>query len=247
MELEFILLLFFILFFASLVHGSIGFGFPMIATPLLALFLDIQSAIIYTLIPTLLVNIISIKSEGSILQAIKKFRLLVFYTGLGSILGTVLLIYFNSSFFKLLLAFSILSYLFLDMVKIRLPWIKDNPNKAKVVFGLFAGLLGGLTNAMAPALIIYTLESNFTKKEIIQASNICFFFGKIIQIILFSFSSAFALHEVSISFISLTFVVLALFIGVKIKTFINPSIYKKIVKLILFSIAIILIVKYFLF
>jgi uncharacterized membrane protein YfcA len=41
----------FIFFFAAFIHGSIGFGFPMVATPLLALITDIQTAIILTLIP----------------------------------------------------------------------------------------------------------------------------------------------------------------------------------------------------
>jgi len=35
----------FILFFAAFIHGSIGFGFPMIATPLLALVFAVHIAL----------------------------------------------------------------------------------------------------------------------------------------------------------------------------------------------------------
>ena len=244
MELEFLILISTILFFAALIHGSTGFGFPMISTPLLAFSVDIQTAIIYTLIPTLLVNIVSISTEGNFLHAFKRFWPLATYAGLGSIIGTLFLIGFNSDFFKLLLAFAILSYLIMDMIKINLIWIRKIPRLSQAIFGVSAGLLGGLTNAMGPVLMIYTLESKFTKKEIIQASNICFLVGKIFQIILFSFASLFTFKEIGISSIGLVSVGLALFIGVKIKGLINPILYKKIVKIILLVISITLIIKY---
>ena len=217
----------------------------MISTPLIALYTDIQTAIIYTLIPTLLVNIISISSEGTLREAFKRFWPLAIYAGFGSLLGTLLLISFNSELFKLLLAFAILSYLVLDMVKVELNWIKNSPKLSQAIFGSFAGILGGLTNAMAPILIVYTLESKFTKKEIIQASNICFFVGKIIQIILFTLVSTFTFKEVGVSLITLLATALALFIGIKLKNYINPTVYKKVIKVLLLSIAMILIFKYF--
>ena len=73
MEFSFEALIFIAVVFllAAFIHGSIGFGFPMVATPLLALFTDIQTGIVLTLIPTLLVNLISIK--GSKLNSIKYF------------------------------------------------------------------------------------------------------------------------------------------------------------------------------
>jgi len=243
MEAEFLILLSFILFFAALIHGSVGFGFPMITTPLLALFTDLQTAIIYTLVPTLLVNIVSIISEGGFFKAIKQFYALAILAMLGSAIGTMILIYSNSDAFKIILVFTILIYLFLDLVKIEFPWIRNNPKSSMTLFGLGSGILGGLTNVMSATLIIYTLESNFTKKQIIQSFNICFLFGKIVQIVLFSFSSAFTMQEFTTSGMSLFAVMIALYVGIKVKKLINPTIYRKIVKLILFAIAVMLIVK----
>ena len=36
---------------AAFIHGSIGFGFPMVTTPLLALSTDIQTAIVFDINP----------------------------------------------------------------------------------------------------------------------------------------------------------------------------------------------------
>lgn len=241
METEFLLLLSLILFFAALIHGSVGFGFPMISTPLLALFTDLQTAIMFTLIPTLLVNIVSIISEGNFFQALKHFYPLALFAMLGTAIGTQVLLSSDTQTFKLLLSIAILFYLLLDFIKINIAWIRNCPTCSMRFFGLSAGVLNGLTNAMAPLLIIYTLESKFTKKEIIQASNICFLSGKLIQLSLFSFASLFSFEVINQSFFPLICIVIALVIGIKIKSFINANLYRKIVKTILFFIALVLI------
>ena len=243
MESNFLILLSLILFTAALVHGSIGFGFPMIATPLIAMFTDMQTAILYTLIPTLLVNIISILSEGNFLHAFKRFYPLALFAMIGSGIGTQILIYNSSEIFKLLLAIAILFYLSIDLIRYELTWIYKKPKLSRLVFGLGAGILSGLTNAMAPVLMMYTLESKFTKSEIIQASNICFLFGKISQIILFSFAAVFTATEMQNSFMLLIVVSIALYVGIKIKSLINPIFYTKLVKIILFIVSLLLITQ----
>jgi uncharacterized membrane protein YfcA len=114
---DFLLIISLIIFISSLVHGSIGFGFPMIATPLLAMITDMKTAILYIAIPTLLINLISIYSEGNFLQAVKKFYPLALMGMIGSAIGTQILIYSSTDFFKLLLALSIFLYLFIQNLK----------------------------------------------------------------------------------------------------------------------------------
>lgn len=246
MELDFYLLLALVLFFAALVHGTIGLGFPMVSTPLLAIFMDLQTAIIYTLIPTLLVNIVSIVSEGNLFEALKKFYPLILFAIIGSAIGTQILINSDSDIFKLLLAFTIFGYLIIDYIKINIVYIKNNQTKAMRVFGFLAGIISGLTNAMAPVLIIYFLESKYSKSEIIQGTNLAFISGKIIQIIMFTSDSAFSMQAFQVSSLSLVVIILALFLGLKIKKKIPFKYYKKILKVILFSIAIMLLLKNFL-
>jgi hypothetical protein len=237
LSIEFLIVFSIIIFFSSLVHGSIGFGFPMIATPLLAMVADMKTAILYIAIPTLLINLISIFSEGNFLQAVKRFYPLALIGMIGSVIGTQILIYSSSELFKLLLAFSILLYLFIQEFKIQMHWIrKKNINDSFV-----AGIIGGLTNVMASILIIYSLESKHTKKEVIQSTNLCFLFGKIIQIVLFALHGSFNQELLTISFSSLVVVLFAMFIGFRVKNKILQESYRKVVKVVLFLIACILV------
>lgn len=57
-SVEFIVFASIVIFFASLVQSSIGFGFPMIATPLIAMVTDMKTAVMYVAIPTLILIII---------------------------------------------------------------------------------------------------------------------------------------------------------------------------------------------
>jgi uncharacterized membrane protein YfcA len=238
-----IIVIAFVFLFAAFIHGSIGFGFPIVATPFLALYTDIQTAIILTLIPSLLVNLVSIASEGHLLIAIRRFLPLALLAMAGSALGTQILIHTNSDIFKGLLSIAIIIYLLADKIKPQLSWIRARPQLAQLTFGLSAGVLGGLTNVMAPVLIIYSLESEHAKSDIIQASNFCFLLGKIIQIYLFSINGKMTLNAVSTSTAMLIVVSFALYAGIALKKKINTSVYKKVLRALLLTLAVILLVQ----
>lgn len=235
------------MFFAALVHGSVGFAFPMIATPLLALFVDLQTAILLTLIPTVLVNTVSIASEANFkfsnfLKAFKRHYQLALYALLGSAFGTMLLLSVDTDWFKVLLALAILLYLLSPKFKLELSWIQSKPVFSKAFFGLTGGLLGGLTNVMMPFLLIYSIESKHSKRDIIQSANICFLSGKLIQIILFSASGEFTQNTLTSSWVLLITTAIALIIGIKIKKHIKAETYVKILRGLLLILALILLV-----
>ena len=243
MDLNFILALAFILFWASLVHGSIGFGFGMISTALVALFTDIQTTILYMLIPTMLANIMSILSEGNFIDALKRFWLIILLMVLGSTLGTMVLIHINSEYFKLLLAFIILLYLLQSFIRINASFITAYPKSSTYGLGVFGGMISGLTNVVAPLMIMYTLELKYSKKDTIQLSNLCFLFTKIGQISVFIYFGTFTAEAFSISMMTLIVVFIGMYLGAKIKKGIDAKFYVKILKGLLFFIALTLIAQ----
>jgi len=245
LDLATILLTGTIFLFAAFFHGSIGFGFPMVATPLLALTTDLQTAVILTLIPTALVNLVSIASEGNILCAVRKHLPLALYAMVGSAIGTQILILTNSELFKGVLALAIIGYLLIDKFRVELSWVAEKPALSKPLFGISAGILGGLTNVMAPVLIIYSLEAKLEKNEIVQSANICFLLGKIIQLILFGSQDKFTANVLALSSLSILLVLLALYVGFKIKRRLNRATYIKALRFFLLLLAISLLLQVF--
>ncbi|WP_035480200.1 sulfite exporter TauE/SafE family protein [Aliagarivorans marinus] len=234
-----------VVIFAAFVHGSVGLGFPMIATPLLASLSDLPTAIMLTLLPTTAVNLMSIASEGRILAALRRYWLLALMSLVGSAIGTQILIASQSDIFKLLLAVSILSYLALDRFKLSMPWIAKHPGPARILCGLLAGLLGGLTNVMAPVLIVYALESKLEKREFIQASNLCFLGGKLIQLCLFSLHGRYTGEVLGQSALLVVFVLIALNVGIRLRRRLSSEHYRPMLKGLLLVLAGVLFYQYF--
>ena len=69
---EFFNFYFYCYFLSALVQATIGFGFPMIATPLLAMVTDMKTAVIYVAIPTLVLNLSVLIIEGNFFTNHKK-------------------------------------------------------------------------------------------------------------------------------------------------------------------------------
>jgi uncharacterized membrane protein YfcA len=231
-----------IIVLAAFVHGSIGFGFPMVATPTLAMVTDLKSAILITLIPTLLLNISSIVSQQQ-WQAMSRRHLGFALIALGgSVVGTVLLLWMNAAWFKLLLALMILLYLSLGMFKRELAIFKNLSSTGMASFALVGGLLGGLTNVMAPVFIIYTLIQKYSKEESTVFLNLSFLLGKVSQIVIFVLAGQFMGGWLLLGAVGAAFV--GFYFGSRIKRHIDEELYKKIVKLTLFIVAISIVLRY---
>lgn len=172
-----------ILMFAGWVHGAFGVGFPMVATPLIALFTDIPTAVMITLIPTMAVNISMITRGGlSGINKIKAELMILPLTLSGTIVGTLLLRWLDPRVFLLILAAGILLYLNQERIKgVDLSWVRRHKRLAYVVFGLSAGLMAGTVNVMLPVLIILFTELRLAMSSMVVLFNLNFLIGKLTQ------------------------------------------------------------------
>jgi uncharacterized membrane protein YfcA len=172
---------------AGLVHGAFGLGFPMVATPLLALFTDVLTAMLITLLPTMAVNI-SIVSHAGLkqLKEVRQHLVIIPFTLVGTLLGTLLLVNLDPRPFLLLLALATLLYLNQDYLKkVNFDWIRKYPLPAYVAFGVLAGFMAGTVNVMLPVLIILFMELRIAGAAMILIFNLNFFTGKITQSLVF--------------------------------------------------------------
>jgi len=163
-----------IVLLSGLIHGTLGLGFPMVATPLLATMMDVRSAILITLLPTMAVNITSIVSSESRLATASRFWPLIGFAALGTVIGSSALATTDPAPFRILLAALILLYLW-NGLHIPRRWLADNALAAMALFGLIAGMAAGTTNVMVAVLIIYFLSLETARATLIPALNSCFF------------------------------------------------------------------------
>lgn len=234
-----------IILFAGLVHGTLGLGFPLVATPLLALFTDVRTAILITLLPTASINVFSILHGGRWSESIGRFWPLAAYAVAGGIAGTSLLVNSDPAPFKLLLAALVLLYLFVSRIgAFRMRWIGRHLGLSMLVFGLIAGFAAGTTNVMVPLLIIYSLEVGLQKTAMVQVFNLCFLSGKLTQIGVFAAAGLLTGHLLLTTTPLAAIAIAALFTGMNLRDRIPTDTYRKIVRCILVLLALLLIGQY---
>ena len=235
-----------IVFVAALVHGLLGLGFPMLATPLLTLTSDVREAVVLLLLPTLSINMINVIRGGHWRQSIGKFWPLALFGAAGSLLGTHLLVHTDPDPFKILMALMILVYLNIHRLGVRLQWVSRHVLLASAIFGLVGGLLAGTVNVMLPALIIFALEMDLKPLVTVQVFNFCFFFGKLSQAAVLVDQGFIGWPQITGSISVICIALIALIIGMRFRERIEVDIYRRWLKRVLAIIAGLLIIQYFL-
>ena len=174
-----------VLALAAFVQGVFGLGFAMIATPLLALFLDYQTAVMVAAVPLFVLAVYWLTVN----------RLYLFRSGIpwtllpgivtGAALGVALQVSLPQRVTLLLLAALILFSVMLPLIQRR--WISESAMvcvSSAPWFGLFAGVTEAALNVGAPFMVLFAGLARLSRLQLLIALNVCFALGKSIQIAL---------------------------------------------------------------
>lgn len=231
-----------ILAFAGLVHGTLGMGFPVVATPLLSLLVDVRTAILLTLLPTVAVNLGSIVRGGGFGASIGRYWPLSLYALAGSAVGAHALVLFDPAPFKLLLAALVLLYLAASSARsVGMRWVGEHPHLAMAGFGLAAGLAAGTTNVMVPVLIVWALELGLARTAMVQVFNLCFLAGKLAQIAVFTAAGLVTGAVLALTLPLAAVAAAALALGMRVRDRIPADTYRKGMQVLLLTLALLLI------
>ena len=233
-----------LLIVAALAHGALGFGFPLISTPIVAMFSDMKTAIFLTLFPNIVINIISIVSGGNWRLSIGRYWPVSVYVVIGTVLGSRFLLIADPEPLKILLALMIVVYLQQAYLR-KLDWtlLKRHPHSSALVFGLLAGFLSGSVNVALPPLVIYFMALGLEALPMTQMLNLCFLVGKMTQAVSLSLIGEISLKTLLQS-VPLTFIsVAALMYGIRLRSRIDPQRYVALLRQLLWGMSIILLVQ----
>jgi len=186
----------FVMLVGGFAHGMIGFGFPIIATPLLTLVLPMKQAILVLLVPTLVMTLLNALRGGRLRESIGRYWYLPLLLVIGAFAGTRLLIVAPNEPFVLLLAAVLFVYLNMERLgKTNVRVVCEHPQASAVVFGLVAGLFEGTANVSGPPLLVYFLLIGLSPRAIVQTLNFAFVSGKLSQTVTWTISGGISLAQ----------------------------------------------------
>ena len=230
---------------AGFIQGALGFGFPFIATPVVAMAVDMRTAVIIVLVPTLATVVVTLVTSGPLGPVMKRFWMMPVYATAGALAGTWLFVAAPDAPYQLLLALVIVVYLNLDRItRGEWPLIKRHERAFGPLVGTLAGLFEGTANVAAPPLIIYYLALGLGPALMVQAMQICFLVGKTSQFAVLTLHGGVTAAQ-WVATLPLTVVAVAAgFAGVRVRNRIDAVRFRHWVKRALALIAIALIAQY---
>ena len=226
---------------AAFVKGTTGLGFPMIATPTVALLLDIRTAVTILIIPNLVMDIALVFRGGLPYEAFRRFAWLLVLTVIGVFLGTKVLVMLPLWVLNLCLGVMVLLFVFSTWLRFE---FTISPRAERILSppaGLIGGFLNGMTNAAGPSLAIYLYSLKLEKKDFIKSIGTIFVVTKASQLAAVSTWNLLNWSTLSLSFEVTLFVLLGFYAGLKIQDRVNQQTFNRGLLILLFAIGVILI------
>jgi uncharacterized protein len=222
MDYNLLTLFILVLFTTSIFHGITGFGFSLIATPIVLIFTEKEVAVPAMLIISFGLNAFMIRKIGDPIDR-KYISPLFFASLLGLPLGVYLLK--NAPIDLLKIVVGILAILFTFLIyfaRIKLP-------KKKIVTsltGFISGILTTSTSMNGPPIVLLLTGQGVSKNKFRKTAVTFFFLMSIVSILLFVYSGVLTPKGIYYGFASLPFVFVAGAVGNKISPHIPEKYFK---------------------
>lgn len=225
---------------AGVAHGMFGFGFAMIATPLLALILDYRLAIIAAALPLFFMATLFLALNWQSLQKENLIRLVVPGVIAGSLIGASFQAFMPQHMALTLLAALLIFSALLPHIVARLSWnAKPGNRPASAICSTFAGATEAALNVGAPFMLIYGAITRLNRIQQLLVLNLCFSVGKAIQIGVIAQAST-TLFSLPLLSLAVLTALGGQFVGNYYAGLFSEDVYRKILKIFLYLMAMVL-------
>lgn len=150
----------FIFLISAVLQGLTGFGFSILAVPLITMFISPKTAVPILLIYSIIINIIVLYSTLKAVD-IKKILILLLAGIVTMPLGTHLLVIMNENLLKIFIGTMILIFGILLLIGFRKKF--KNEKIAMLPVGMLSGLLGGSISISGPPIILFLSNQDVDK------------------------------------------------------------------------------------
>ena len=234
-----------VLAFAGVVQGALGLGFPMVATPMIAVLTDMRTAVILVLLPCVAATVTNVVRSGPLLPTLRRFWFMPLCMLAGAAVGARLFVAYPAFPYSLLLAGVIMLYLYLDhMGQAQWPIIARHPALFGVLFGLIAGLSEGTANIAAPPLLMYLFSLRVDRMAFVQVLNLCFSVGKPTQLVVLTIEGGVTLTQWVATLPFAAIATATTLVGIQSRERIDAATYRRWLLRLLFVIALVLVMQY---
>jgi uncharacterized membrane protein YfcA len=231
------------LLIAAFVKGTTGLGFPLIATPTVALILDIRTAVTILIIPNIVMDMAQVFRGSFPAGILRRFVWLILLTIVGVFLGTRLLVVLPLWVLNLSLGIMVLTFVASNLLRLNFQIPPRLEGVLSPAVGVIGGFLNGMTNAAGPALAIYLYSLKLPKMEFIKSIATIFIVTKISQLVAVSTWNLFTPSRILLSLEVTLFILAGFYAGLKTQDRVNQKTFNRGLLILLSIIGVTLVVR----
>lgn len=202
---------------AAFLKGIVGFGFPTTATSLLALFVDVKTAVALVILPNIVMDGIQMARRGHLAETARRLAVVLASGAVGIVLGTRLLVMLPTWVASLVLGLFTLAFVALNATRWHPKLAPRWERSLGPVVGLVSGLVGGLTNTPGTALVIFFYALDLPKHEFVRSIALSFVVMKLTQLAAVSHYGLLSWDLFKISLALTAVAIIAFWIGLRVQ------------------------------
>jgi uncharacterized membrane protein YfcA len=219
----------FSLIVAGLLKGMIGVGMPVVALPLLSLFIDIKSAAMLLSMPLILSNLPQALEGGKTARCLMQLMPVIVGMVPGLFLGVRILLALDASVAKVVAGVVLTGVGALTLFAPKLDLAPRLVLPAGITFGVFGGILGGVAAMPGPLVFIFLLAKGLRGRAFTKAASVYLVVSAALLAILLTASQEFSWLDVCVSTAALLPVVLGMYVGQHMRDKVTPETFRKLV------------------
>ena len=231
------------LLLAAFVKGATGLGFPLIATPTIALLLDIRTAVTVLILPNLFMDSAQVIRDGLPYEIFRRFKALIAPTIVDVFLGTLVLVKTPLWILNLCLGVMVLIFVISNLLKLDFTVSPQQEKFLSPLFGFRSGFLNGVSNAAGPALAIYFYSLNLEKRTFVKSMATIFVTTKLTQLVAISTWNLFNWYTLKLSVLVIFFTLIGFYAGIKAQDRIDQKNFNRGLLALLAFVGVILIIR----
>ncbi|MDA9657142.1 sulfite exporter TauE/SafE family protein [Alphaproteobacteria bacterium] len=239
-----LLVILFSLCLGGFTKGVISWGFPVISLPILTIVLPPTSALFLLFFPIIFANIREINFKN--MRNYKK--LIPFSIGIfsGILIGSYIFHNTKSEIISIAIGITIIIFAFINFKGFKINEILVFNKLFGLLYGLFSGVIGGMTTVLGPLMIIYLVSLNFSKERFSQNVSFLVFATLIPLYIMFFIYQKVVVYDFLVTSLALIPAMFMQYIGLKIRDKIPQETFKNLTLIFLTFVGLLVLYKHLL-
>ena len=220
---------------AGLLKGTIGVGMPVVALPLLSLFIDVKSAAMLLSMPLIFSNLPQALEGGKTGRCLVQLMPVILGTIPGLFLGVRVLLVVDTSVAKIIAGLVLMGIGGVTLLAPKLQLQSRFVLPTGITFGFFGGILGGIAAMAGPLVFIFLLAKGLNGKAFTKEASLYLVVSAGLLATLLTASRQFNWLDVLVSTAATLPVVLGMYVGQHMRDKIAPETFKTLVLIAVIS------------